>query len=163
MIRKILSFQGGDYEGCRFLGYKIPVRTSQETYYISATYPSRLILCRIWDFHGGDYEECRLLGNKNPDLTSQETHSRRTLWKMPSSGLLRRVALVRIDVSEERRASIVFIRCVQRWLVNANVVRNSVILVTMMMEAIRSSETFVPTRATRRSISEDDILQFKVC
>jgi hypothetical protein len=38
------------------------VRTSQETHYVSATEPSRLMLCEIWGFHGGDYEECRLLG-----------------------------------------------------------------------------------------------------
>jgi hypothetical protein len=27
-----LSFLGGDYEECRLLGYKNPVRTSQETH-----------------------------------------------------------------------------------------------------------------------------------
>jgi hypothetical protein len=42
--------------------YINPVHTSQETYYISATGPSQLLLCKICDFHGGDYEECRLLG-----------------------------------------------------------------------------------------------------
>jgi hypothetical protein len=61
---KILAFHGGDYEECRLLGYKTPVRTSQETHYISATEPSRLMLCKIWSFHGGDYEECRLLEQK---------------------------------------------------------------------------------------------------
>jgi hypothetical protein len=35
MLYKILSFHGGDYEECRFLGYKIPVRASQEPYYVS--------------------------------------------------------------------------------------------------------------------------------
>jgi hypothetical protein len=39
-----------------------PIRTSQETHYISATGPSRLILCKIFGFHGGEYEECGLLG-----------------------------------------------------------------------------------------------------
>jgi hypothetical protein len=29
------------YEECRLLGYKNPVRTSQETHYVSATEPSR--------------------------------------------------------------------------------------------------------------------------
>jgi hypothetical protein len=38
--------------------------------------------CEIWGFHGGDYEECRL-------------------------PLLRRVAIVRTDVSEEHSASII--------------------------------------------------------
>jgi hypothetical protein len=57
-----------------FWGYKTPARTSQETHYVSATEPSRLMLCKIWGFHGGDYEECRLLGHKTPVPTSQETH-----------------------------------------------------------------------------------------
>jgi hypothetical protein len=42
--------------------YEIPGCTSQETDYVSATEPSRLMLCKIWDFHGGDYEEFRLRG-----------------------------------------------------------------------------------------------------
>jgi hypothetical protein len=58
----ILGFHGGDYEGFRLLGYKNPVRTSQETYYVSTTESSQLMLCKIWGFHGRDYEECRLLG-----------------------------------------------------------------------------------------------------
>jgi hypothetical protein len=73
-FRKIWGLHGGDYEECRLLGFKIPVHTSQESHYVSATEPSRLMLCKIWDFHGGDYEECRLLGYKNPVRTSQGTH-----------------------------------------------------------------------------------------
>jgi hypothetical protein len=44
-------------------------------------------------------------------------------------------------------------------LVSVNVVPSSPILVTPMMEAIRSSETSVLTRATWRDIQEDGILQ----
>jgi hypothetical protein len=62
---KIVGFHGGDYEECRLLGYKTPVRTSQETHYVSATESSHLMLCKIVGFHGGHYEECRLLGYKN--------------------------------------------------------------------------------------------------
>jgi hypothetical protein len=51
-----------------------PVRTSQETHYVSATGPSLLMLCKIGGFHGSDYEECRLLGYKTLVRTSQETH-----------------------------------------------------------------------------------------
>jgi hypothetical protein len=54
--------------------YKNPVRTSQETHYLSVAEPSQLMLCNIWGSHGGDYEECRLLGYKNPVRTSQETY-----------------------------------------------------------------------------------------
>jgi hypothetical protein len=43
------------------------------TYYVYATEPRRLMLCKIWGSHGGDYEECRLLGYKNPFLNSQGT------------------------------------------------------------------------------------------
>jgi hypothetical protein len=35
---------------------------SHRKHYVSATEPSRLMLCKISGFHGGDYEECRLLG-----------------------------------------------------------------------------------------------------
>jgi hypothetical protein len=61
-------------EECHVLGYRNPVRTSQETRYLSATEPNRLILCKISGFHGGDYDIYRLLRYKDPVCTSQETH-----------------------------------------------------------------------------------------
>jgi hypothetical protein len=72
MLCKIWGAHGGDYSEWRLLEYKNPVRTSQETYYVSTTESSQLMLCKIWGFHGGDYEECRLRGCKNPVRTSEK-------------------------------------------------------------------------------------------
>jgi hypothetical protein len=77
-----------------------------------------------------------------------------------SSGMLRPAALEGTDVSEEFSASFIggFLRRVRRLLVRASVVPSSP-FVTLMKEALNSSETSVLTRATRRNITEDAILQ----
>jgi hypothetical protein len=73
MLCKIWGFHGSDYEECRFLGYENSDRTSQETYHVSTSELSLLMLGKILGFHSGDYEECRLLWYKKPVRTSQET------------------------------------------------------------------------------------------
>jgi hypothetical protein len=86
--------------------------------------------------------------------------------------MLHCVALVRTNVSEERAPSIIrvarlgdlgttstvtsnFLRSVLRLLVTDNFVTSSPILVTLMMEATRSSETYVLTIATLRNRREN--------
>jgi hypothetical protein len=56
-------------------------------------------------------------------------------------------------------SNLAFLCSVCQWLVTANVVPSSLLLVTLMMEALRALETSVLTRATRHNIHENDILR----
>jgi hypothetical protein len=75
---------------------------------------------------------------------------------MPSSGILRCVVLVRTAVSEESSVSI--IRVTRIGELGTLAVASSPVLVTLMMEALRSSETSALTRAIRRNMPENGIL-----
>jgi hypothetical protein len=97
--------------------------------------------------------------------------------RIHSSGMLRRVALVRTDVSEERIASIIRVtrngelgtlavtsNHSMLWLlVTANLVPSFPIVVTLMMEAICSSKTSVLTRATWHNSPDDGIFHSHCC
>jgi hypothetical protein len=78
------------------------------------------------------------------------------LWRIPSSGMLRHVALVRIDVSEKRSASIIRVTRIGELGIMLAATSNQW---TLMMEALSSSETSVLTRAKQHNIPEDGILQ----
>jgi hypothetical protein len=85
--------------------------------------------------------------------------------------MLCRVGLFTTDVSGERIISIIratrigelgttlAVRRILQLLVTDNVVLSSPILVTIMMEAIRSSETSALTRAIQHSIPENGIFE----
>jgi hypothetical protein len=96
--------------------------------------------------------------------------------------MLRCVALIRTDVSEERFASIIRVKRIElgetvavtsNWitlqesmlqlLVTANIIPNLSILITLIMDVIHSSEMLVLTRVMRRKIADDGILHHPTC
>jgi hypothetical protein len=123
---KIWGSYSGDYEECHLLGYKDPVHTSQETHYVSATQSSQLMLCKIWGFCSTDYEECHLLGYDAMQLLQEPTFQRNV--SLSSSG--------------------------RKWSENCSMlhVPSLLIIFTLKIEAIHSSEMSVLTRTTIHNI-----------
>jgi hypothetical protein len=80
---------------------------------------------------------------------------------MSSSWMLRRVALVRTDISEELSASFIRVARIGELGTTLAVTSNRR-EATLMKEALSYSETSVLTRPTRRNIPEDTILQVDV-
>jgi hypothetical protein len=109
-------------------------------------------------------------------LFLDEDHAKqRSHWIIPSSAVLRGVALVRTDVSEERIAFIIkatgncelgttlaVTSCAACFRLLVTVTFLDRRFFALMMEAIRSSETSVPTKATRYNIPEYGILRVAI-
>jgi hypothetical protein len=100
---------------------------------------------KIWGFHSGNYEECH-----------RKLLCRVALVKSRHFGGTRRLHH-QGDKNQWAR------NCSMRWLLfTDNVVPSTPILVTLLMEALRSSETSALKTAKWRNVPEDRILQKKI-
>jgi hypothetical protein len=89
MLCKIWGFHGGDYEECRLQGYKNTVRILQESHYVSAIEPSRLMLCKTRGVYGVSWD-VTLDGSRSSHRSHTASQPRR---RHSSLGLWVRISL----------------------------------------------------------------------
>jgi hypothetical protein len=97
------------------------------------------------------------LGRRTLDIVQELRFSWLWLWRMSSSWMWLRVALVRTDVSGERIASVIRVIWIGELGATLTVTSNRSIL---LMKAISSSEMSVFIRVTRHHTPEDGIPRY---
>jgi hypothetical protein len=131
------------------VGYKTPVRTSQETNYVSITESSQLMLLRFEVFTAVTMINA-IFWDVTPCGSCKNRHFR---------GCITSITRVTRISKLETTFAVVYHHSVFQLLLTTNVVPSSPILVTLMTEAMHSSEMLVLTSATRHDIPDDGILQ----
>jgi hypothetical protein len=108
-----------------------------------------------WHKRGQLISQPRKTVTMSVNIPLKSTTDKGCTWMMPSFWMWRHGALVRTDVSEEHVASIITVNRIRELetalLVSSNALLSSLIHFTLMMGANSFFETFVLTRATRRT------------
>jgi hypothetical protein len=159
MLCKICGFHGGDYEECRFLRCYAALITTDVSEEPSA---SIIRMTRINE----QGTTLAVTSNRRTLRRNSTSSPRRRRSKQSSlflgnkvvSGSKAQKLSPDRDECYRKMQTTSSCRSVRRLLVTANVVPSSPILVSLMMEALGSSETSAVIRAPRRNVAENDIL-----